>query len=81
MATSFQDITLDTADGDDRAVLVSRDGRLTAVLSHLSEMHGDMAGMWFVEAMFVSPPFEARHVFTDPQEFVAWLGDEAHERR
>lgn len=73
MAASFQDITLDTGDGDARAVLVLRDGRLIAVLSHLGAMHDEMAGKWFVEALFGNPPFKARHMFDDPQEFVAWL--------
>jgi hypothetical protein len=45
MTALFQEITLDTGDADDRAVLVLRDGRLTAVLSHLSSMHDEMAGM------------------------------------
>jgi hypothetical protein len=73
MTALFQEITLDTGDADDRAVLVLRDGRLTAVLSHLSSMHDEMAGMWFVEALFGKPPPKPRHTFSDPDEFVAWL--------
>lgn len=76
MRTSFQDVMLDTRDADDRAVLVLRDGRLTAVLSHLSAMHDEMAGMWFVEALFGAPPPWSRHMFADPQEFAAWLDEE-----
>jgi hypothetical protein len=52
MTASFQDIKLDTGDGDDQAVLVLRNGRLIAVLSHLGAMHNHMAGKWFVEARF-----------------------------
>jgi hypothetical protein len=73
MAVSFQDITLDTDDGDDRAVLVMRDGRVAAVLSRLSEIHAEMAGQWFVEALFAPAPDTQRHVFTDPAAFAAWL--------
>jgi hypothetical protein len=73
MAASFQEITLDTGDGDDRAVLVLRDGRLTAVLSRLGAMHDEMAGLWFVEAVFGTPPTDLRHTFGDPGDFVAWL--------
>lgn len=73
MAASYQEITLDTGDGDDQAVLVLRDGRLTAVLARLGAMHDDMAGMWFVEALFGTPPSNSRHMFGDPGDFVAWL--------
>jgi hypothetical protein len=76
MAVSFQETTLDTGDEDDRAVLVMRDGRLAAVLSRLSEMHEEMAGQWFVEALFAPAPDTQRHVFTDPDAFVAWLAGE-----
>jgi hypothetical protein len=76
MAPSFQDITLDTNGTDDQAVLVLREGRVTAVLSHLGEIYGDMAGMWFLETMFATPPSLPRHMFADPEAFVAWL-DEA----
>lgn len=76
MATSFQEITLDTGDADDRAILVLRDGRLAAVLSHLSAMHDEMAGMWFVEALFGPPPPKPRHTFANPDEFAAWLEKE-----
>lgn len=76
MTALFQDITLDTGDNDERAVLVMRDGRLTAILSRLSEMHEELAGQWFVEAMFGISPNSQRHVFADPEEFVAWLAEE-----
>lgn len=76
MAASFQEIMLDTGDADDRAILVLRDGRLAAVLSHLSGMHDAMAGMWFVEALFGAPPPKPRHIFADPDEFVMWLETE-----
>lgn len=76
MTASFQEITLDTGGSDDQAVLVLRHGRLVAVLSYLSAMHDEMAGKWFVEAMFGTPPFKPRHMFTSPEEFVAWLQEE-----
>jgi hypothetical protein len=76
MPTSFQEITLDTRGADDQAILVLRDGRLVAVLSYLSEIHDEMAGMWFVEAMFGTSPHKPRHTFTSPGEFAAWLEEE-----
>lgn len=76
MSVSFEAITLDTGDDDDRAVLVLRDGRLTAVLSRLSAMHEELAGQWFVEAMFGPTLNAQQHVFADPDEFVSWLAEE-----
>jgi hypothetical protein len=73
MSVSFQEIMLDTGNTDDRAVLVLRNGRLIAVLSQLSEMHDDMAGRWFVEAVFGPTPSTDRHVFDDPTDFADWL--------
>lgn len=73
MTASFRNITLDTGDGDDEGVLVLQDNRLVAVLSHLGAMHGDIAGQWFVEAMFGNQLLKPRHTFADPKDFVAWL--------
>lgn len=76
MAASFQEIVLDTGDADDRAVLVLREGRLTAVLSQLGAIHEEIAGTWFVEAMFGVSPFKPKHTFARPDDFVAWLESE-----
>ena len=76
MAFTFEDITLDTGGTDERAILVLRDGRVTAILSRLSEMHEELAGHWFVETMFGASPSVHQHVFADPEAFVAWLNEE-----
>lgn len=73
MQASFQAITLDTGDTDEEAVLVLKGGRLAAVLSHLSDLHGELAGLWFVEALFGRSPRKLRHTFISPEEFAAWL--------
>lgn len=52
MSLSFAPVTLDASHGDDRAMLVFRDDRLTAIVSCLGEAHGEVAGRWFVEAVF-----------------------------
>ena len=52
MPITFQPITLDSETDDRDAVLMLRDGRLVAVLTCLSDMHGVLAGRWFVEAAF-----------------------------
>ena len=49
----FRPAILDTQGRDSEAVLVYRDGRLAAVLTCLSEIHGDQQGLWFLEACFV----------------------------
>jgi hypothetical protein len=77
MASSYQDITLDTAGTNDQAVLVLSEGRLTGVLSHLGPLHNEMAGMWFLETMFGTPPPMPRHMFADPDEFIAWLNEDS----
>jgi hypothetical protein len=76
MAASFQEITLDTGDAEHRGVMILRDGRLTAILTHLSAMHEEMAGLWFLEALFARPPARPRHTFADPDDFIAWLDTE-----
>lgn len=78
MSALFQEVRLHAGAGhmDEQAVLVLRGGRLTAVLSHLSAMHGDLAGLWFVEAMFGISSSRSRHTFASPDEFVLWLEEE-----
>jgi len=73
MELSFQPITLDVNTPDREAALVFREGRLLAVLTRLSDIHDDLKGKWFVEAIFGEvPPFHAP-VFETPDQFGAWL--------
>ena len=52
MAITFEPARLDSAFGDSEAVLAFREGRLFAVLSRLGELHGNLLGHWYVEAVF-----------------------------
>jgi hypothetical protein len=52
MTITFEPARLDSAFGDSEAVLALRDGRLFAVLSRLGELHGNLLGHWYVEAVF-----------------------------
>ena len=52
MAFTFHQTLLDETLGDSEAVLALRDGRLFAVLSCLGDLHGNLLGHWYVEAMF-----------------------------
>ena len=73
--TSFQNIRLATDNGDEEAVLVLRDGRLSAVLCRLGDMHGAVAGEWFVEATFGVSIFAIQQTFSTPAAFSQWLDD------
>ena len=49
--------------GDERAMLVFRDQRLMAIVSCLGAAHGEEAGRWFVEAVFVDLESGIRDTF------------------
>jgi len=49
---SFQPVTLDVNHGDEAAMLVFRDERLSAIVTRLGAEHGGLAGRWFVETLF-----------------------------
>ncbi len=70
---SFQKIILDTSTPDRDAILVYRYGRLFAVLSCLSEIHGDLCGKWFVEATFSNVPDDPPQTFESLDHFTQWL--------
>lgn len=74
MQIEFIPATLDTGSLDAEAVLVYRGGRLAAVLTCLSEIHGDQTGRWFLEACFVEvrqPP--RNNVFETLADAKDWL--------
>jgi hypothetical protein len=73
MAYSFEPVRLDAANGDDEALLLFRDGRLLAVISHLGEGHGAVAGQWFVETVFSTDTFPLHATFRDLTEVEARL--------
>lgn len=77
MDLSFQSVTLDSASPDRDATLVFRDGRLVAVLSCLSEIHGDLGGRWFIEATFSDIPRRQPQTFGTLAQFEDWLKDGA----
>ena len=54
MSLQLQPVRLAPGNDDTEAQLVFVDGSLVAVLVHLSEVHGNEAGMWFLEAWFGS---------------------------
>ena len=73
MALSYQDVTLDNDTPDREAMLVFRDGRLLAVLTRLSDIHGELAGHWFAEAVFETFASPLGPTFETLDHFEAWL--------
>jgi hypothetical protein len=73
MQLTFQAVTLDTDTPDRDAVIVFREGQLLAVLSRLSDIHGELVGQWFVEAMFCETPARRPPVFESVDRFQEWL--------
>jgi hypothetical protein len=63
MTLSFQPIELSTRGPDCDGMLVLSDGRLIAVLSRLSDIHGALAGRWYVEAAFRDLPTTPEETF------------------
>ena len=52
MSLRLQPVHVGTGSRDTESLLVFADDVLVAVLVHLSDDHGDAAGMWFLEAGF-----------------------------
>lgn len=73
MALMYQEVTLDTDTPDRDGLCVFREGRLLAVLSHLSDMHAEVQGHWYVEALFGEAPMLQPPTFVDLPAFEDWL--------
>jgi hypothetical protein len=74
MTLEFCPVALDTQSPDREARMVYREGRLLAVLSCFSEIHGGLSGCWFIEANFGDLPTPDLHTFKGLDEFAHWLG-------
>jgi hypothetical protein len=75
MALSFQPVTLDSSTPDREGVLVFRDDQLLAVLTCLSDIHAELAGRWFVEAVFGDVPVVRAPIFDTADQFASWLAN------
>ena len=76
MAVSLQTVTLDTDDPDRDGLMVFRDGKLLAILSCLSDIHEELEGRWFVEAIFGKNACLQPPTFATPDEFEQWVSRE-----
>lgn len=70
---SFVPTTLDSDTPDSEAVMILRDGRLLAVASCLSGIHGALAGHWYIESAFRGLPYRVDTTFETLGSLEAWL--------
>jgi hypothetical protein len=70
---SFVNTALDSDTPDSEAVMILRDGRLLAVASCLSLMHGALEGRWYIEASFRTLPYLSDTTFETLSKLEAWL--------
>lgn len=74
MPLEFRPITLDVESGDSSGLLVLRGGALLAIAAELGDIHGELAGAWFLEIAF-HPSIPARpDPFPDIAALGSWLG-------
>jgi hypothetical protein len=71
MKLDFRPVRVATRSDDEDGLLAFAGDRLVAVLVRLSEMHDDMAGLWFLEASFGLR--DERQTFPDLSSAEAWI--------
>ncbi|KQP89391.1 hypothetical protein [Methylobacterium sp. Leaf117] len=73
MSLHLQPVQLATGSEDSESHLVFADGLLVAILVHLSDMHEEDAGKWYLEAVF-GPTWGREHPsFVDLDAAQAWI--------
>ncbi|TNC16129.1 hypothetical protein FF100_02390 [Methylobacterium terricola] len=73
MDLTLQPVRVRTGSEDERGLLVFADGTLAAVLVCLSDVHGDDAGLWFLEAGFGPLASPQPGKFADLDAAQAWI--------
>ena len=73
MTLQLQPVRLASGNDDTEAQLVFVDGDLVAVLVHLSEDHGETAGMWFLEAWFGPGYVSSQPLFASLDRAQGWI--------
>ena len=73
MSLRLQPVHVATGSQDAESQLVFADSFLVAVLVQLSVDHGDLAGMWFVEAGFGPVDIATPPTFADLNEAQGWI--------
>ena len=73
MSLHLQSVQLATGSEDSESHLVFADGLLVAILVHLSDMHEEEAGKWYLEVGF-GPRWGREHPsFADLDAAQAWI--------
>ena len=73
MTLRFQPVQVATGSDEAESRLVFDEGALVAVLVQLSDLHGDDAGRWFLEAGFGRVDHPRPPTFADLDEAQAWI--------
>ena len=73
MSLRLQPVQLASGNDDTEAQLAFIDGSLIAVLVHLSDVHGDEAGMWFLETWFGGTYRSNQPTFVSLDEAQNWI--------
>ena len=84
MQISIEPVLLDTQDGDENGVLIFRIRHLVAVASRLSDLHGELSGSFFIEAVFGPHDRHVGATFATEAELHRWaesLSDGRPEQR
>jgi hypothetical protein len=75
MSLTLQPVRLATG-ADEEGRLVFTQGRLVAVLTRLSALHGELAGQWFLEIGFGRLDGPAHPCFPDLDAAEAWISQQ-----
>ena len=81
MTIRLQPVQVATGTSDTESRLVFSDGVLVAVLVRLSDIHGDRAGMWFLEAGFGPVRHPDPPTFADLDKAQIWVEWQLESRR
>ena len=81
MTLRLQPVQVATGSSDTESLLVFSGEFLVAVLVRLSDIHGDRAGMWFLEAGFGPVEHTDSPIFADLDEAQSWVERRLESRR
>ncbi len=76
MSLRFQPVLLGSVPDGDDGMLVFQSDRLIAIVSHLGDLHGELAGRWFVEATFAEVAPMVHETFATLSDFEGWAVEE-----
>ena len=75
MILTRQPVRVQTNGDDEQGCLIFADDRLVAVLVHLSSLHEELTGLWYLEAGFGRLGGPDQPTFDDLEAAEHWLGE------